>query len=63
LTNQQEIVDLYRPFRTLLRNFTLPPLELGPGWHRLTLKFEGANPDVEKPEIGIDFIWIQKIDQ
>lgn len=63
LANQQEIVDLYRPFRTLLRNFTLPPMDLEPGWHRLTLKFEGADPQVENPEIGIDFIWIQKISQ
>jgi hypothetical protein len=63
LANKQEIVDLYRPYRTLLRNFTLPPMELDPGFHRLTLKFEGADPRVKKPEIGIDFIWIQKIDE
>lgn len=63
LANKQEIVDLYRPYRTLLRNFTLVPMELEPGWHRLTLVFEGAEPNVEKPEIGIDFIWIQKIGQ
>jgi hypothetical protein len=63
LPNKLEIVDLYRPYRTLLRNFTLSPMELDPGFHRLTLKFEGADPQVKKPEIGIDFIWIQKIDQ
>jgi hypothetical protein len=63
LPNKQEIIDLYRPYRTLLRNFTLSPMELDPGFHRLTLKFEGADPQVKKPEIGIDFIWIQKIDQ
>ena len=63
LANQQETVDLYRPFRTLLRNFTLPPMELGPGYHTLTLKYEGADPAVRRPEIGIDFIWVQKVGQ
>jgi len=60
---KQEIVDLYRPFRILLRNFTLPPMELEPGEHTLTLKYEGAEAQVKKPEIGIDFIWIQKTDR
>ncbi|MGD2295587.1 MAG: DUF2961 domain-containing protein [Candidatus Aminicenantes bacterium] len=63
LANQQKIVDLYRPFRTLLRNFTLPPMELESGYHTLTLKYEGADPAVRSPEIGIDFIWIQKVGQ
>ncbi|MFX1538510.1 MAG: hypothetical protein ACFFDI_30325, partial [Promethearchaeota archaeon] len=63
LSGKQEIVDLYRPFRTLLRNFTLPPVELEPGEHTLTLKYEGAEAQVKKPEIGIDFIWVQKTDR
>jgi hypothetical protein len=60
LTNNQKIIDLNRPHRTLLRNFTLPATELDPGWHRLILKFEEAPADIERPEIGIDFIWVQK---
>ena len=63
LTNKEKIVDLNRPFRTLLRNFTLPTMELEPGRHTLILKFEGAPEDVVRPEIGIDFIWIQKTDR
>ncbi|MDH5468810.1 MAG: DUF2961 domain-containing protein, partial [Candidatus Aminicenantes bacterium] len=62
-SDKQEIIDLYRPFRTLLRNFTLPPIELEPGEHSLTLKYEGAEAQVKKPEIGIDFIWVQKTDR
>lgn len=60
LTNNEKIIDLNRPYRTLLRNFTLPSGELEPGRHTLILKFEEAPADVEKPEIGVDFIWIQK---
>jgi len=60
LSNKKGIVDLYRPFRTLLRNFTLPPMEFERGEHALTLKFEGAEPQLKKPEIGVDFIWIQE---
>ena len=63
LTNNEKIIDLNRPYRTLLRNFTLPTTELEPGRHTLILKFEGAPADVVRPEIGIDFIWIQKTDR
>jgi hypothetical protein len=60
LANKQEIVDLFRPYRTLLRRFSLAPMEFETGEHTLTLKFEGADPRVKRPKIGIDFIWIQK---
>jgi hypothetical protein len=60
LANNEKIIDLNRSYRTLLRNFTLPTTELEPGRHTLILKFEGAPADVERPEIGIDFIWVQK---
>ncbi len=60
LNNKREILDLYRPYRTLLRNFALPTQELEAGRHILSLKYEGANPQVRAPEIGIDFLWIQK---
>ncbi len=59
-TNKKDILNLYRPYRTLLRNFTLPAQELEAGRHILLLKYEGANPQIENPEIGIDFLWIQK---
>jgi hypothetical protein len=62
LTNNEKILDLNRSYRTLLRNFTLPTTELEPGRHTLILKFEEAPADVERPEIGIDFIWVQKTD-
>jgi hypothetical protein len=60
LTNDEKVIDLYRPYRNLLRNFTLPTMELEPGRHTLFLKFEGAPADVARPEIGVDFIWVQK---
>ncbi|MCJ7582231.1 MAG: DUF2961 domain-containing protein, partial [Candidatus Aminicenantes bacterium] len=60
LADKLDILDLYRPFRTLLRNFTLPVQDLESGRHILTLVYEGANPQVETPEIGIDFLWVQK---
>jgi hypothetical protein len=63
LTNNESIIDLNRPFRTLLRNFTLPTTELEPGRHTLVIKFEGAPEGLERPEIGIDFIWVQKTDR
>jgi hypothetical protein len=60
LSNKKDILDLYRPYRILLRNFTFPAQDFEAGRHILTLKFEGANPQIEEPEIGIDFLWIQK---
>jgi hypothetical protein len=63
LIGNEKVIDLYRPYRTLLRDFTLPSTELGPGRHILVIKFEGASADTGQPEIGIDFIWVQKSDQ
>lgn len=63
LNNQKTIVDLFRPYRTLLRNFTLPNTELTAGKHKLTLHYEGAEQSIEYPQVGIDFIWIQEIKQ
>lgn len=58
-----ESVSLHRPHRTLLRTFDLPVMALSAGEHTLTLKFEGAGPSVGNPSIGIDFIWIQRIER
>jgi len=61
LNNKKEIIDLYRPYRTLLRNFTLPNTELTVGKHKLSLLFAGADQSIKNPLVGIDFIWIQEI--
>jgi len=60
LANGMEILDLNRPYRTLLRNFTFPAVELKTGQHTLTMLFEGAGSQVANPEIGVDFLWVQK---
>ncbi|MGD2154689.1 MAG: DUF2961 domain-containing protein [Gemmatimonadales bacterium] len=61
LTTDSATVDLYRPHRTLLRNHTLRRRQLAAGTHTLEFVFEGAPEDVERPEIGIDFVWVQEI--
>jgi hypothetical protein len=60
-SQESDTVDLYRPFRTLLRNFRFKNLEMSGGEHVLTLVYKGATENVVNPEIGIDFIWIQDI--
>jgi hypothetical protein len=55
----KEPVDLYRPHRTLLRNFTLMTGLLSRGRHTLTLEFLGAPAGVARPAVGVDFFWIQ----
>jgi hypothetical protein len=59
--NKAKSIDLFKPYRVLLRNFTFQDQELKPGKHTLTFKYEGATSKTEKPEIGLDFIWIQDI--
>ncbi len=61
LTTETTAIDLYRPYRTLLRNFTLKPRELNTGAHTLEFVFDGANDAVDRPELGIDFVWVQEI--
>ena len=63
LANLEKTIDLNQPYRYLLRNFTLPTTELESGIYTLVLKFEGASAEVERPEIGVDFIWVQKTDR
>ncbi|MFZ2052951.1 MAG: glycoside hydrolase family 172 protein [Candidatus Aminicenantales bacterium] len=55
--------NLKTPGRTLLRMISLEPFELAAGEHVLTLKFEGAEADIQVPEVGLDFIGIQKVDK
>jgi hypothetical protein len=61
LANGAETVDLYRPYRTLLRDYTLRPREITAGAHTLELLFDGAPDAVTRPEIGIDFVWVQEV--
>jgi hypothetical protein len=53
-------IDLYDPFRTLLRTFSFEPMDLIPGEHLLILEYRGADPRVLAPKIGLDFVWVQK---
>ena len=54
--------DLYRPYRVLSRNLFLGELELEKGMNMLEIEFTGTNKQVDTPEIGIDFIWLQKVE-
>lgn len=56
-----ETIDLHEPFRTLLRTFSLEPVDLAAGEHSLILEFKGAG--VAGPEVAIDFIGVQKLDR
>ncbi len=55
-----EPIDLFVPYRTLLRTFSSPRLELEKGDHQITLRYEGGPTDADEPEIGLDFLWVQK---
>ena len=56
-----ETVDLYRPYRTLLRNYSFGPVELAQGQHTLMLEYRGTADGVDEPEIGVDLIWVQTL--
>ncbi|MBN2133390.1 MAG: hypothetical protein JW741_28080, partial [Sedimentisphaerales bacterium] len=60
LANRVETVDLYRPYRTLLRNVPLMTQELKAGDHTLTVEWRDTSNRAGKPEVGIDFIWVQR---
>lgn len=60
LANRSDAIDLYRPYRTLLRNIALMPVELSVGDHSLVLELKGMSDGVSNPKIGIDFIWVQR---
>jgi hypothetical protein len=55
------IVDLHRPHRVLLRNFTLPTRSLAAGEHTLEFRYEGRSDEARRPEIGLDFVWVQTV--
>ena len=60
LTSGATAADLHRPYRTLLRNFTLRQRNIAAGTHVLEFIFTGAPAGVERPEIGLDFVWVQE---
>jgi hypothetical protein len=61
INKEDFVLDLNRPYRTLLRNFSFEPMEIKTGQHKLTIEFIGANTEIKSPEIGIDFIWIKDL--
>ncbi len=63
LRDHPKTIDLHRPYRRLLRSYTLQDLELERGRHTLILRYAGAPDGVSTPEIGIDFIRIEKIER
>jgi hypothetical protein len=60
--DNRESIDLYEPYRTMLRTYSLPHLDFEAGEHALRLEYAGTSSEVQTPEIGIDFIWVQKIE-
>ncbi|MBL7110897.1 MAG: DUF2961 domain-containing protein [Bacteroidales bacterium] len=57
------VKDLCVPYRTLLRNFSLEPVELKKDTNlKITIHYTGSQSGSSEPEIGIDFIWIQKLE-
>jgi hypothetical protein len=60
-TAKPATIDLHDPFRTLLRTFSLEPVELAAGDHTLILEYKGSDAGVTGPEIGLDFVWVQKV--
>jgi hypothetical protein len=59
-TGKPETIDLHEPFRTLLRTFSLEPVDMLPGEHVLVIEFKGVDAGISRPEIGLDFVWVQK---
>jgi hypothetical protein len=61
LTTGGDMVDLYRADRTLLREFTLQTAHLTAGPHTLEFLYAGSAAGVGRPEVGLDFIWVQRV--
>jgi hypothetical protein len=56
-------VDLYVPYRTLLRNFSLESIALSKDTVlKITIHNAGSESSSWEPETGFDFIWLQKIE-
>ena len=61
LSDNAKEIDLYRPYRTLLRNHYFQDVKFKPGDQRLILEYLGAKPDGAGSEIFIDFVWIRDL--
>jgi hypothetical protein len=61
--DDEEVIDLFRPYRTLLRNFALKTVELAEGKHTLTLESRGTADRSGLEDIGIDFVWVQTVEK
>lgn len=61
LTTGTDMVDLYQANRTVLREFTLETQSLTAGAHTLEFLYAGAGAGVGQPEVGLDFVWVQKV--
>jgi len=61
-TRKSMTIDLKRPFRTMLRNFDLEPVRLPEGEYTLVIEYLGADEAIPRPEIGLDFLWVQRLD-
>jgi hypothetical protein len=55
-----EVQLLLGMIKTLLRTFSLEPVDMLPGEHVLVIEFKGVDAGISRPEIGLDFVWVQK---
>ena len=53
--------NLYRPYRTLSREITFHTIKHSKGKHTITIEYIENKSISSEPEVGIDFIWVQKI--
>jgi hypothetical protein len=60
LGGEEGVLDLYLPYRTLLRCLGGASHKLEKGKHTLTLRYEGSLEDIAAPHIGLDFLWLRK---
>ncbi len=61
LASGDSVLDLRLPDRTVLRDFYFRPPRVVAGTHTLTFVFDGAAPEVARPAIGLDFVWVQEV--
>ncbi len=60
LGNDAALIDLRCPHGTLLRSIDLKPVELRSGDHVFMVESLDEPDPAGKPEIGVDFIWVQE---
>lgn len=55
-------IDLAVPYRTLSRTFSTESMDLAQGEHRLVIRYAGQRRQGKAEEIGLDFIWVQRLE-